>query len=30
MTKEEGLKKVQDLVTRFHEQLLAYKKSDYN
>jgi len=28
--KEIGLKKVQDLVTRFNEQLPAYKKSDYN
>jgi adenine-specific DNA-methyltransferase len=28
--KENGLKKVQELVTRFNEQLPAYKKSDYN
>jgi type I restriction-modification system DNA methylase subunit len=28
--KEIGLKKVQELVTRFTEQLSAYKKSDYN
>ncbi len=28
--KENGLKKVQNLVTRFNEQLLSYKKSDYN
>ena len=28
--KESGLKKVQELVTRFNEQLPAYKKSDYN
>ena len=30
MTKEEGLKKVKDLVTRFSEQLPSYKKSEYN
>jgi predicted small secreted protein len=31
MTKKEiGLKKIQELVTRFSEQLTAYKKSDYN
>lgn len=31
MTKKEiGFKKVQELVTRFNEQLIAYKKSDYN
>ncbi|HBK83928.1 MAG TPA: methyltransferase, partial [Flavobacterium sp.] len=28
--KEIGFKKIKDLVTRFNEQLLAYKKSDYN
>jgi hypothetical protein len=28
--KEIGLKKIQELVTRFSEQLDAYKKSDYN
>ena len=28
--KENGLKKIQDLVTRFTEQLSEYKKSDYN
>jgi type I restriction-modification system DNA methylase subunit len=28
--KEIGFKKVQELVTRFNEQLPAYKKSDYN
>lgn len=31
MTKKEiGFKKVQELVTRFNEQLIAYKKSEYN
>ena len=30
MTKEEGLQRVKDLVIRFGEQLIAYKKSDYN
>ena len=28
--KEVGFKKVQELVTRFNEQLASYKKSDYN
>jgi type I restriction-modification system DNA methylase subunit len=28
--KESGLKKIQELVIRFNEQLAAYKKSDYN
>ena len=28
--KEKGLQKVRDLVLRFNDQLLAYKKSDYN
>lgn len=28
--KEIGLRKIQDLVTRFNEQLPAYKKTDYN
>ena len=28
--KEKGLKKIEDLVARFTEQLTAYKKSDYN
>jgi type I restriction-modification system DNA methylase subunit len=30
INKENGLKKVQELVTRFNEQLTAYKKLDYN
>lgn len=30
ITKEEALKKISELVTRFEEQIISYKKSDYN
>ena len=30
MTKEAAYHKIQELVTRFTEQIISYKKSDYN